>query len=248
MTAAATMKPCLRAYFQEPALRLISIQLKYGPWRDALATSWACRRKEREGVKGRAERAAFIVELLQDVCRAMDRVVIDAWVDNLGRNISHAAGPVPTMHRLGILKGAVAKHKILRYAKGGGRAKRLCVGREIGRSRTLVGKVIDLVDTVGDVRAPRTCREWVEVHERVLAAMGRSKPPGMTRTELFLRSIYSTSVAGGDAGTCCANGLMHNDVSSGSWRLYAASLVVSGFPEPLVCACLHHSTLTQQEQ
>ena len=163
--------------------------MKYGPWRDALTAAWVSECHGREGVHDRAERAALIVKLLKEVCRAMDRVRVDAWVDNLGHNISHVSGPVPTMHRLDILNRAAAGHATLCYGKDGGRGKRLCVGRGEGHARALVGKVIELADEVGDMRAPRTCREWVEVQERVVAAAKVIKPPGMmTRTDLFCTS------------------------------------------------------------
>ena len=180
------MKPCsARVRGQEPALRIISIQLKYGPWRDALVVAWKRHCKDGEGVIGRAGRAAFIVKLLKHVCQAMHMASLDAWVDNLGLNIGYVAGPVPTLHRLGILKAVAGKRGrgVLCYSKERrGRAKRLCVGfDEHARARALVGKFIDLSDAVGDVKAPRTCREWVEVQQNIVDRMTEIKPPGMAR-------------------------------------------------------------------
>ena len=184
------MKACsARVHGQEPALRIISIQLKYGPWRDALVVVWKRHRKEGEGVIGRAGRAAFIVKLLKCLCQAMHMVSMDAWVDNLGLNIGYVCGPVPTLQRLGILKKAVTGKRgrgVLCFStkenKRGQRAKRLCVGiDEHTRARALVGKLIDLSDAVGDVKAPRTCREWVEVQQQIVDKMVEIKPPGMAK-------------------------------------------------------------------
>ena len=88
------------AVVQEPTLRLVSILLKYGPWRDALFRSYKKVKREfgRQGVQDRAQ---FILEILEETCRAMDGIVPDAWIDNLGHNMSHCSGPVPTLTLLG---------------------------------------------------------------------------------------------------------------------------------------------------
>jgi len=97
-----SLEPCPSMLVtKEPALRIISIQLKYGPWRDALLSEWkACRRAD---VKDRSSR---LFELLVGACTRMDGVDVHAWSLNLGHCISYVNSPLVALSRWGILKAS----------------------------------------------------------------------------------------------------------------------------------------------
>ena len=55
-------------------------------------------------------RANLLLDALCDTCYDMDGVDDNDWVESLGKSISHASGPLATLHRLGILN----KHNLKR--------------------------------------------------------------------------------------------------------------------------------------
>ena len=157
---------------QEPAFRLLSISLKYGPWRDALLSAYREVSRRRQGVRARggggSSRASFILDVLSATCVAMSEVIPEAWIKHLGYNISHCQGPVPTLSKLGVIRPAACSAsgrsgvKMLLFGKQR-RFKRLFAGaaeRRLALRR--VGAYTELADDIGDLAAPRTCQEWVD--------------------------------------------------------------------------------------
>ena len=78
-------------------MRIISLLLKYGYWRDALRKvfydvlgQWS----GREVVSLRT-RAEFCLEVLRKLCVAMSGVVSQPWIDNVGYTIGFCGGLVP---------------------------------------------------------------------------------------------------------------------------------------------------------
>jgi len=170
------------AVVQEPALRLVSILLKYGPWRDALFCAYKKVKREfgGQGVQGRAQN---ILEILKQTCHAMDGIVPDAWIENLGHNMTHCSGPVPTLTRLGVLRavkgsGSPGVQK-MQFGKQP-RCKRFCRGvKERGVALHRIAKYISVADKIGDLAGPRTCQEWIDSHASLVELVQGLGCPGV---------------------------------------------------------------------
>jgi len=161
--------------FQEPALRFLSIQLKYGPWRDVFLEEWvkalpktaSVSSSSGSGVPGVSTqaRAKRIMVALVATCRRMQSVPDRVWVESLGRNISFASGPLATLSRLGVLKTCPADHT--RRLQLGQTPKRLCSGvSETKRVEAMLLRWVCLADAC-EVQPPETCEQWVTEHKRV---------------------------------------------------------------------------------
>ena len=149
-------------------MRPIGIQLKYGPWRDALLRNWKEVAQQmgfrRSDVEGRVQ---ILTEALRAMCIDMDGVDASLWSASLGKNISHANGPLATLNRLGILtvKKKHVKSRRLRVGQGTGRW--LCSGvLAMKRVCSRVAPWVRLADSC-QVTAPQTCQEWVSEYIRV---------------------------------------------------------------------------------
>ena len=187
---------------QEPTLRLLSVQLKYGPWREALMASW------RSGVRalpGGAKslqqarvdaRAKFLVKVLRDMCASMEGKDDKAWVASLGRGVSHIGGPLATLNRLKILRPSSGKHLVLGVGKGSKR--RLCSG--VQECQVAAGKLrtcVKLADETIVPKAPRSCRGWVDEHFRLDAIFTKHAafPPKKYLRNWVIRALLVASMA-----------------------------------------------------
>ena len=149
---------------QEPALRLVSLQLKYGPWRDALLEVYKQHSSRCPGVKGLCrQRANFILDLLQEVCLRMDGVKCDAWHRNVSHRLWFTSGPASFLARLRILLPARKLGLQLRFMKNNTIRKRLCHSRaEVAAAVSQLELHIRAADDCAALPAPRTCAEWIE--------------------------------------------------------------------------------------
>ena len=200
--------------------------MKYGPWRDATVNAWK-KVAEQQGCRrsGVSSRVRILTEALRHTCMDMDGVNTLPWSESLGRNISHANGPLVTLSRLGILttKKRHVHSRLVQVGRDEGRW--LCVGvLAMRQARTKVSRWVRLSDAC-QVTAPRTCKEWVSEFIRVnqifqdhrmfkdksymrtfvirgvmLAAMARAKVPRLTGAgdidTMVFASGFLTSGAG----------------------------------------------------
>ena len=161
-------------------MRLISISLKYGPWRDALLSAY---RKSRGSTVSRSagvrERAEWILDILQSTCQEMNGVIPEAWIQHLGHAISHCSGPVPTLTALRVIRPAGKRAcgragvQRLRFGKQP-RWKRMCTGtQERAQAVTRIAACVRLADEIGDVRAVKTCTQWISEHEKLMSVLTR---------------------------------------------------------------------------
>ena len=161
------------AHVQEPALRLVSILLKYGPWRDALFCAYK-KVKWEFGRPGVQDRAQFILEILKQTCQAMHGIVPDVWIEHLGHNVWHCSGPVPTLTRLGVLrsvKGSGPGVRKMHFGKQS-RFKRFCRGvEERALALQRIAKYISVADKIGDLAGPRTCQEWIDSNASLVESL-----------------------------------------------------------------------------
>lgn len=202
------MEPCATPHLfspltpQEPTLRFLSVQIKYGPWREALMVSW------RSGVRalpGGAKslqqasvdvRAKFLVKVLRDMCARMQGKDDKAWVASLGRGVSHVSGPLATLNRLRILRPSPGKHLML--GMGQGSKRRLCSGvREFQVAAGKLRTFVKLADEAIVPKAPRSCRDWVDEHFRLDAIFTKHAafPPKKYMRNWVIRALLLASMA-----------------------------------------------------
>ena len=153
---------------QEPALRFLGVVMKYGPWRDAMVNAWKEVAKQ-QGFRRSdvSSRVRILTEALRRTCMDMDGVDTLPWSESLGRNISHAAGPLVTLNRLGILT-TKKRHVHSRLVQVGcDEGRWLCAGvLAITQAHAKVSRWVRLSDAC-QVTAPRTCKGWVSEYIRV---------------------------------------------------------------------------------
>ena len=155
-------------------MRPLSVQLKYGPWRDRFIVRWRDRARKvvafrRSGEVSKGVRAKLLLDALCDTCYDMDGVDDDDWVASLGKSISHASGPLATLHRLGILKKTGLKRgQALHLGKKQKQLRRVCSGvRERAAAKAKLLRWVELSQSLPETIAPRTCQNWVEEHARL---------------------------------------------------------------------------------
>ena len=185
---------------EEPTLRLLSMHMKYGPWKVALIDSW----KESCGVamsrRPRRDRAVRLLRVLRSMCSARHASVDDApWVTSVGKNVSHCSGALAMCLALGVIKkiqkktraklsrarvGRVAESRrpsrltspaILRLGVRGN-LYRLCSLRESGGAVQKLQSWVALADGLGEIVAPRTCRQWISEYKRLHGIMFQRRP------------------------------------------------------------------------
>jgi len=198
-----SLSACIRTLIhQEPTLRLVSVQLKYAPWREALMAAW------RSGVRalpggGKSlqqatanVRARFFVKVLRDMCANMVGMDDQAWVASLGHSVSHVSGPLATLNRLGILRPTSKQGLALGMGKGSRR--RLCSGvRELRAAAAKLGAYSKLSQETSVPKAPRTYQDWVDEHFRLDAIFTEHKvfPPKKHLRKCVIRGLLLASMA-----------------------------------------------------
>ena len=174
-------------FVQEPTLRIVSILLKYGPWQAALLAAFQkilaarCGRLGELDVEARAE---LIFDILVATCEAMGGVIPTAWIEHLGHNVSHCAGPVPFLTSLRVLRpaGQCGRLGVKKFLFGKQRRwKRVCRGKtERAQALQRIARYVEVADGLGDLQAPKTCQDWVESNEKVLGLLQGLGMPGVT--------------------------------------------------------------------
>ena len=153
-------------------MRLISIMLKYKPWRTPLLK--LCRKflpSRGSGSQGVIARARLLLKVLKNLCREMDgSTEVCAWGASLGRGVARATGPLAFLNSLGVLKPANGTRRPLQL--GGGKelkSKRLCQGvRECQVAVRRLTTWVRLADALGAPPGPKTCLEWVTCHRNAV--------------------------------------------------------------------------------
>ena len=101
---------------EEPALELLSVQGKYGPWKTALLMAWcqtSRRRTSRQKTSrcGVSSRAALLLRALSQACRLMANVDYKDWVNHWGRGVTHHSGFIPMLLRLQVIRKSAARDR-----------------------------------------------------------------------------------------------------------------------------------------
>ena len=168
----------------EPALEMISIQLKYEPWRQALLACW--REVGKPGgaldVAGLKDpdlhaRASRLHAVLTPTIRYMSKTqVVEVWSSNCSRTVGRHSSPQMVLHHLGLLQ----KGGSLAFEQGSEGSWRLASSKqEVESSVKKLMKLILGWCTVRKVirRAPKTCTEWCKLQRSAFMALKKLKVP-----------------------------------------------------------------------
>lgn len=164
-------------------MRPLSIQLKYGPWRDLFVRCWIARARQIAEFRRSGEatcysvRAKLLLDALCDMCHGMDGVDDKYWSESLGKSISHVNGPLATLHRLGVLKKQNLKRgRVLHLGKNNQQLRRVCSGvRERAAARAKLLRWVKLSQSLPEVTGPRTGAQWVSEYRRLDAAFQKHR-------------------------------------------------------------------------
>ena len=113
--------PALRTLvLQEPSLEPLMLQLKYGPWRSAVAKAWQQHRSS-------VQCPVFTKRTLKERARSLHTVLVAAveeiaqtgvsrrWARNCGRSVGRHTGGVPVLRHLGVLVAAKDAQRGMRF-------------------------------------------------------------------------------------------------------------------------------------
>jgi len=198
---------------EEPALRLLSMNLKYGPWKEALIKAWhddngvmALRCCGSDLDRERA-RAARLLRVLRRMCSARhDKGGDDEpWAASVGKNVSHCTGPLAVCLALGVIKkigGRKPNQKNLKKALKvfrrscvlrlgvHGSPYRLCSSRERTAAVKRLHSWVVLADRMSVTAAPRTCRQWISAYQRMHEVMHETQPHHIKPHSRWIACVY----------------------------------------------------------
>ena len=96
----------------EPAIALLMVQLKYGPWRAALQSAWRRRCRAATAVcaqrpTSEAGRATLVLDALTEAARTVsNQKAPRSWLRNAGRFVRRHSGAEQVLRHLSVLKSA----------------------------------------------------------------------------------------------------------------------------------------------
>ena len=168
----------------EPALDMISIQLKCEPWRQALLACWRQEGKpggvldvaglEDPDLHARASRLHAV--LTRTIWHMSKTQVAEAWSSNCSRTVGRHSSPQMVLHHLGLLQTGGP----LAFEQGSEGSWRLASSKqEVESSVKKLMKLILGWCTVRQVirRAPQTCTEWRKLQRSAFMAVKKLKMP-----------------------------------------------------------------------
>ena len=130
----------------------------------------------RRGVRcTKRARARALAVALRSAFEAMRMDKCREWVLNVGHQQGHVSGPLALYHRLGLLKSA---------PEGTRGAVSLAYGKWKRFQMILeeLEKWIEMADEVGELGAPRTCKEWIAACSQLHDVVVKHKVKGMSGT------------------------------------------------------------------
>ena len=185
---------------EEPAFNIMSVMSKYKPFKECWLSAWQAQRRTAQ-----TSRAQFIVSMVARACISYSAVspdVLNPWIEHCGKNVSHHMGPLPLCRRLGVLVSCKRSHpKVLRMGKNAKPVRVATSLREKTAARVRLTKVINFVQTLGHIKAARTCKAWSQRMHQVMSALAKKKPPGLSYGSGYTQRWFARSmlvaVAGG---------------------------------------------------
>ena len=169
---------CSRLSLQEPTMRIISLLLKYGYWRDALRNAFYAVLEQWPGHRGVVSlraRAEFCLEVLRKLCVTMSGVVSKPWIDNVGYNIGFCSGPVPFLTKTVAVIKSTTQANTLRFGLGYDWKELRTSAADTEKSLKKIERLVTIGDVVAKQPAPRTCQEWIDGFHVVLNVVEGSR-------------------------------------------------------------------------
>ena len=87
-----------------PILEVVSLQFKYGPFKDALLHSWRAAGSPRFSSADPLAEATTVRGILVETALRSSGTDLSQWILNCGRGVSHHSGPAPVLMSLGVLQ------------------------------------------------------------------------------------------------------------------------------------------------
>ena len=145
-------------------MRIISLLLKYGYWRDALRKVFydVLRQWSGREVVSPRSRAEFCLEVLRQLCVAMSGVVSQPWIDNVGYKIGFCSGPVPFLTNTVAVIKPTTRANTLRFGLGYDWKELRTSAADTEASLKKIERLVTIGDVVAKQPAPRTCLEWID--------------------------------------------------------------------------------------
>ena len=172
-------------FAKEPALRLISCQLKYLPAKVALAQTFKEFESGCRGIRTPAKRAHQLQRVLHATAKKLggSGCSLDKWHKNLHHK---TMGPGPVFTRLGVIKPSAgcAKGLALVGRRCGvevspGPLKQLATSAaELQHCREQVLRVVHLADALPVLPVPTTCAEWEKAYNDLKNIFFQMAAPG----------------------------------------------------------------------
>ena len=146
-----------------PALEVLSLQGKYGCWKDALHITWHTSYGDGSRVLG--VRDIYLV--LEGALRRLHQVNTHIWSINCGRGVSHHSGFIPMLLRIGVLSRTrgVSRNALILGSLQSTYYLVPCAMESRVRSH-LLQLLVASAAIFKPAPAPTTCQEW---HDRVQA-------------------------------------------------------------------------------
>ena len=165
----------------EPALEVLSVQGKYGPWKDKLLAAWLRSGRPRAGKLPLEQRAGIISRVLRSACQDMSGEDLADWVQNCGRSVTHHSGFLSMLVRLRVVhlspRGALALGvNGARYAFTG-KESSVQVSESLA---CLAGACDDLQDILAE--PPQTGAQWLSMYDKYCAVLTRHRVARMGLT------------------------------------------------------------------
>ena len=189
-----------KVFVKEPALEILDVQAKYGPFRAALIRCFQASHPWSE-VRGHTElhkkygmqtvcRAVRLSSVLCQTLQVIEGQDFGIWVENCGCNVSHHSGFVPMLMRFKLLRKAVAgERRTLKLSSVSGQRYVIAQGNTTQVLCNLC-EVISLADamrkTLSSVPGPRSCATWCKAFHAMRGVLRDYTCPGMRDQTSYL--------------------------------------------------------------
>ena len=186
----------------EPALELLSLLGKYGPWRRSLHTAWV-KLQQQKPTSGTVEKARGFsrtgrpVEQLDSRAKALAPVILEAiklcnrtpmleWTLNCGAGVSHVLGFLPMLHSLKLIKHSATGQGRDCFSLGSAGTWYCWLGLS-AESLSRLTKFTMAADALAKALAcpPTTCLEWAQKCQQWLEALKPMQAPGLGRSSAY---------------------------------------------------------------
>jgi hypothetical protein len=183
----------------EPALELLSLLGKYGPWRRNLHVAWRSLQGHQR-TRGQAEevrktrlpllpletRVAALPVVIFEAVKLCNMQPMSEWTLNCGTGVSHVLGFLPMLHGLKLIEHAPTKPHKNCFRLGSHGTWYRWLGAHAASLDSL-SKTVMAADALAKALdcPPTTCAEWAQKCQQWLGALKAIKAPGLGKASAY---------------------------------------------------------------